>query len=425
MKLYEYYDIISDSMESLYPVPKEDGEIFRRDAWFKRTNLMQRFVNGSYFTYMPEELLPATDNGRSKRDMKVINAGVLRTLASGKLVEDMQRFGQMDDEEKKNFKKRFRITEFFALTAKKSISSRKKETFDRLHREFNEPYHLSDYNLGTGYLVFDVLAPFYNVLNLKYTYGRLAYLRKDDEATDFYKFAYSHDWSLLRRMMDFVRVKEHNEFKDDDEPEWDVNGELPALAEEGDLNDALFRLMSNAVIRNGEVLTAVMEAIQNRRANMHNRRDNNVVLKEFYRDIINTEMRTYKNHNTDKPYIMRFAFLEALIELLGEEGNDALGQIYATGIDTQETTDEDVLNQFGQFFSQNFKTKKRSAIMNEMNRMYKDISLRVKESLWFKMFPDEKKSYPKEDIQALFKENFTEMTGLIKASEFYIDDLEQ
>ena len=122
---------------------------------------------------------------------------------------------------------------------------------------------------------------------------------------------------------------------------------------------------------------------------------------------------------------MRFAFLEALIELLGEEGNDALGQIYATGIDTQETTDEDVLNQFGQFFSQNFKTKKRSAIMNEMNRMYKDISLRVKESLWFKMFPDEKKSYPKEDIQALFKENFTEMTGLIKASEFYIDDLEQ
>lgn len=425
MKLYEYYDIISDSMAYLYPESKDDGEIFRRDAWFKRTNLMQRFVNGSYFTYEPDELLPPTDNGRSKRDMKVINAGVLRTLASSKLLEDMSRFEQMNDEEKAKFKMRFRITEFFALTAKKSISSRKKETFDRLHREYNEPYHLSDYNLGTGYLVFDVMAPFYNILNLKYTYGRLSYLRKENEAIDFYTFAYKQEWSLLRRMIDFVRVKEHNEFKNEQDPLWEIDRNLPVLDTPKQLEEALFRLMSNAVIRNGEVLTAVMEAIQNRRANMHNRRDNKMVLKEFYRDIINTEMRTYKNHETDKPYIMRFAFLEALIELLDEDGNNALTQIYETGKDTQDTTDEDVQNQFGAFFSQNFKTKKRSAIISDMNKLYIDVRMRVKDALWFKMFPDEKKSYAREDILSVFKENFMEMTGLIKASEFYIDDLEQ
>ena len=38
------------------------------------------------------------------------------------------------------------------------------------------------------------------------------------------------------------------------------------------------------------------------------------------------------------------------------------------------------------------------------------------------MFPDEKKSYPRADIVAVFRENFFKITGKAKATDEYFDD---
>lgn len=75
------------------------------------------------------------------------------------------------------------------------------------------------------------------------------------------------------------------------------------------------RLISNGAIRNGDVLLAMMENITSRRANMHNTKDHMDCISEFYKDIINSEMRTYRNSRDAAPYIIRFAYLDALIEL--------------------------------------------------------------------------------------------------------------
>ena len=40
-------------------------------------------------------------------------------------------------------------------------------------------------------------------------------------------------------------------------------------------------------------------------------------------------MRTYKNNDSQKPYVIRFAFLEAIIELLNTNG-DLFKRIYET-----------------------------------------------------------------------------------------------
>ena len=53
-------------------------------------------------------------------------------------------------------------------------------------------------------------SPFTNIVNLKYAYGRYSYLHYDNN-WDFYEFAYQNKWSLLRRMMEYVDLKEYNE----------------------------------------------------------------------------------------------------------------------------------------------------------------------------------------------------------------------
>lgn len=77
MRLYEYYDVISEIDGELSPEAIElDGEVYKSDGWFKRTNMMQRFVNGSYFTYSPSDILPPSQVGKH-RDLKSFNANLL------------------------------------------------------------------------------------------------------------------------------------------------------------------------------------------------------------------------------------------------------------------------------------------------------------------------------------------------------------
>mgnify|MGYP000721365635 CR=1 FL=1 len=49
-----------------------------------------------------------------------------------------------------------------------------------MKRNNPEPYHLSPFNINTGYIVFDIMAPFTNIVNLKYAYGRYSYLHYDN-----------------------------------------------------------------------------------------------------------------------------------------------------------------------------------------------------------------------------------------------------
>lgn len=422
IRLYECYDVITEQKGEMFPEPVDGGEIYKSDAWFKRTNMLQRLLNGAYFTYDSDDLLPSTVEGRMSRDLKLINAMKLTGMVAKELRGEMGRYEQMTAEEKMDFEKRFRITEFFALTAKRPISRRKADQTDRMRRDDAEPFHLSDINLGTGYIVFDVTAPFYNVVNLKYTYERFSYLRgkgQDGGRDLFFDFALKHEWSLLRSMIRMVRLKLYNEEHPNDKRTFETIGDTP----ENEMDEALHELASNAIIRNGEVLSALTELMQNHRTNMHNKKDNVQLLMQFYGTIIKSDMRTYTNAGTDRPYYLQFVFLEAIIQLLKEQKTDSLlAQVYESGIDSDTTTDDDVVSVFKDFFASNFKTKKRSAIMSDIGKKYPEYASRIASSDWETMFPDSKKSYSRPEIITIFRANFSNITGKVKASDVYIDE---
>ena len=421
IRLYEYYDIITEHDGEMFPEPQEGGEIFKSDGWFKRANVLQKLVNGAYFTFDSDDLLPNTVEGRMSRDLKLINAMKLTNLVIRELKTGMDKFEEMNEEEQTIFKNRFRTAEFFALTTKRPISRRKADQIDRMRRDYSEPFHLSDVNLGTGYIVFDVTAPFYNVLNLKYTYSRFSYLRGKEDTEDrdrFYNFALQHEWSLLRDMMKYVKLKLDNEQNEDKK----TYKELVDYSED-ELNKGIMKLASNATIRNGEVLSALTELMLNLRTNMHNKKDNSKLLSQFYTTIMKSDMRTYRNVGTGKPYYIQFVFLEAIIQLLkNSEQNSLLMEIYESGIDSATTTEDDVLSVFKDFFALNFKTKKKSAIQTDLGKRYPEYESRIAPSDWDKMFPDDKKSYQRSEIVSIFKDNFSIMTGKVKANDIYIDE---
>lgn len=103
----------------------------------------------------------------------------------------------------------------------------------------------------------------------------------EGEYKGFYEFALEQDWSLLRRMIDYVRLKEHNEGLNDDQQLLNNLNQLPELTQV-EVEAALLRLISNATLRNGEVLLAVMETIQSQRENWHNSRNSLEVIDKFY-----------------------------------------------------------------------------------------------------------------------------------------------
>lgn len=412
IRLYEYYDVITEQEGEMNPVSQIVGEVYRSDGWFKRTNQLQRFVNGSYFTYLPDDLLPQTKINKADfyRDLRVYSAkSQLYKETVHSLKNSMALFADMNEEDARLFKQRFRVAELLALCTKKSVKRKEPGTFYTVNREFSEPYYLTNYHTATGYLVFDIMAPFYNLINLKYTYGKFSYLVDDDnENQDFYHFAYTHEWSLLRRMIDHVRVKEYNE-DDRNHMKLGVNA-LPVI--EGEELDASFlRLISNGSIRNGDVLLAMMENITSRRGNMHNIRDHVACVRDFYREIINSEMRTYRNSSTAAPYIIRFAFLNAIIELLNNEEESSLFRdIYSVGLEKIEYSIEDVYQRFNTFFD-SFKTsKKNTAIIEDMHRLYSVEASRLTDEQWNKMFPEEKQ-YKKDVIAKELRQVMTEMIG--------------
>jgi len=311
--LYENYDELTEGKDVLNSTEKRN-DIYKIDATFGKIYKIQKLVNGAYFTYRSQDILPPSNNPEMMdRDLKVINGSVLQEIAKN-LGENIRKYNnhEMSDDEEKSFKYDFRMLEFFSLTIRRSIESRNQATPDHLNRKKLEPQHIDSFNGQKKLFVFDVLSPFTYIHNVRLAYNRFTVVESDV----MYEFAKKEDWSVLRQMIDKVLRKEaeesHSQYVPCEKLEW---------------SHAKHRLLSNATIRNTEVLTAVLNQIKSKRYSYRSAKSNANMLSQLYRNLIKSDMRTY-DKSDGKPYEMRFAFLEAFVDFLGESDNQRFYDIY-------------------------------------------------------------------------------------------------
>ena len=321
IKLFEAYDVLTDEVNKPKDVKENVGEIYRTDQLFKQTSLLQRIVNGAYFSYMPGDLLPRISDMKQARDYKVIN---------GKKLNDMIReIGNRIKNSSKNdvyppidFISNFRLTEYFALCVRRFVTYDQTENYYRKDKDDAMPFHLTPFSGQNYYYVFDALMPFVTVTDIKAAYNRFAQI---DEGI-WYEYALNHQWSLLRQMMEHVRQKEINEGFE----EW--KEKMVEDFKDEDFKYPICRLLSNGAIRNAEVHSAIFEGIKSRRFASYDSA-NRKVLSKFYLDIVNSKMSTYeKEANKENSYVIKFSFLEAFADLLNEVSDTDFDAIFLTPI---------------------------------------------------------------------------------------------
>ena len=397
IKLYENYDIITENAGALYPNDSAEEEIYKSGQWLKRTNALQRLVNGAYFTFNPSDLIPMNTSPKMYRDTKVYSGmekdlqEIMKTMAV-----NIRRFNELPADIQSKFIKKFRVVEFFVLTTKRGIRQRDTRNFSLAKRNVSMPYCLTNYQ-NTNYFVFDVMAPFSNIVNIEYSYNKFTPLidsNGDEEL--FFNFAKEQKGSLLNEMIREVAKKEYADDYQDEMPQERIENICA--------NDYMIhRLMSNATIRNAEVLLSIMETMKSNRIRMHfGSGDNLEVIAKFYQSIIDSEMRTYYSTSTNKRYTIRFAFLNALIKELRGDEKETIRYILESGPALAFNEFKDIENRFANFFNGFKSSKKASLIKSEMINLYPTETQNMTDEDWLEMFPNKDKSVSKTDILKAF-----------------------
>lgn len=292
--MYTYYDLISVDINTLHPEKKdEEREIFKVESWFYNTNSMQRIVNGSYFTYKPSTILwTLEEDNHIGIDMLCITARSLHALLH-QIKARMPQYNTLNELDKKIFQENFRMAELFLL----SISRRSYEKDNakvEIDREIPNPFFVESFGEDVRYYVFDIMAPFVNLINVKFTYDRFKGI-----AGDMYHFARQHNWSLLRKMMEKVSP---------------IAGNDPHSKEQSDYQE--LRLASDAVIRNAEILSMLKERIESLDHVFINETAKARNIEGFYRLLTKkAEMMTYEKADGYYKKIT-YKFLDVIAEEL-------------------------------------------------------------------------------------------------------------
>ena len=339
--LFEEYDVETylldkddDDEESLIKIEIDESEefdsiksrIYDSDGSFERSTWLQRLIGGSYFTFFPGELLPTDQSGEFHYDSRVINGFIRPTFTPEEDVcytlrdllvkcksiisnydKEKQRLEELtesnspsDQEERLETDLKLRIwelnfcmAEFFMLTVSRPIRRKEISAFyngQDSFRSVSTPAYFIDFSQMTGYYVFDALAPFSNLLN-----PRGCYERYEDMAEGLFDFAVSHDFSLMSKILGQVRLSRPH-----------IKGDS--------LGKKLHRLMSDVVIRNGEVLDAMRSNIRSYKDNKNRVYGIRKILS-LYEAISDSHMSTHPYHGKEHHKI-KFEFLKPLQEFL-------------------------------------------------------------------------------------------------------------
>lgn len=323
--LYESYDIATIDEEHLYPsIVNHEVSIYKYDRLYRKLNALQRVVNGSYFTYNPEDVLPREKNTQKARDIRNYDPKHLRDIYDELIKGKAEKMSDYDIN--------LNTLEFFALTTTDDVYA---DNGQQDKRSLSSPVRITNIRPKANMVSFDVLSIFYNIINLKHTYER---------------------WN------EFFKVEEIDEKRvnSKSEEEWEKEDEMMkqkpslfelAVSEPNSLYNKMMRectdysnrnytsqhyLISNAAIRFADVQLAIMDLALNNK-NTHHVPGNKHNIRLLYKDIQELGISLYPIKEGESRYELKFEFLTPIIRFLKDIDNESFDEIFSSAIENSLT----------------------------------------------------------------------------------------
>ncbi|WP_075967772.1 hypothetical protein [Parabacteroides massiliensis] len=354
MRLYEAYESITETPGNIFPKNREDEkEISRIDSRFIHTNALQRLVGGSYFTYIPGELLPKSN--KQTFDLRVIDGKSL-IAQMRKLKEEWDEISSLEDNDKekkkekgdkeKEFAKDFNLIEFFIWTIRYPVRSKEKMDILKagdLVRKNVVPAYLSQFTDKTGFFLFDILAPFYNVVNPEFAYKRF-----NGIFDGVYEVAQKLSESMLNRMLKECNNRSDYKFLEKREQNF-------------------HKFLSDGVLRNVEIISSLFENARSYR-NVSKQKVSYEVMGKFYKTIQNSGKAIYGIDDENERYKIKFNFIKPLETFLEKVENSRQKDVFEAvfTIDKKEPTNENRIPEWNELSKLLSKVKKRDKIRENL-----------------------------------------------------------
>ena len=264
IKLYDKYDSITHN-SMVFPMESPSGGIYRNDERFSNVNLLQRLVGVSFFTFPPSKYITFMEKAKEKeKDKKSI-------ICDRRIIKGSDGLHNLIDHVVKGNGTDLglmKLAEFFIITVPHYIASKEKMSSKNIQtypvefmkdaRESSDPIAFSKYSAYRGFYEFNILAPFSNIINIKYTYERFP------NGDKLFDLALKNKESLLCCMWKASFIS-----RGYSESEWEkihedtiriIPSNVPYDAETNErLSDALGTLLSDGIIRNAEVMVALSD----------------------------------------------------------------------------------------------------------------------------------------------------------------------
>ena len=404
MRLYELYDEITkpSNLSDNYlgrSGKVSDVRIYKYDSFYEGTNALQKFLNGSYFSYVPGSLINDMGDGRH-RDIRSINGKLLSKmmvdatktmqtvhqayLKAKHVAKEKNENFKIDNECKFQDKEKLAVLrcEYFMLCTIHQLNG----SDAKKNRQSVNPPFIGVYdNVNRQYLYYDFLAIFYNIINIRYAFSRFG-----NEGKMFYKYVRKFPWTLTYQLL----------MQNTDET-------LPNKVSREEILSHYHDMLSDGCIRVSEVQQSIVEELtKNKLSNKHkDNAKNSYKLRCAYEDIQKLEISLYPYSDAHNSYRIHFGFLNPIIHyLLAEEKSDSNGfdDIFIvqkdfsdrSGIRAKER--EEFYNQFPQ--ARNSRVERRSSIISMLRWNRPDLP-ESNEKFWKELFPNPKYTNKNEWIE--------------------------
>lgn len=293
IKLYEYYDdfITGEKSLEISNTPKSPY----RGERLENIPDYEKLIGGNFFLLSGDTILPATRSGRNnkEREIHLIDGNKLFTLLKNveseyaQVPKDQTTTNSTDNSNTpqliftEEFKSKLRTVEFFMLTTLRyvwAVNKDLKESGIHKYRVQSDAYYDRAISDNTKNLQFDVLEPFFTLIDIEHAYGRFS--------KTIFSIAKDVEDSLYNRLI--------AEVPDDDRS-----------------------YLSRNCIRNSEILDDLFLKLRSSRGN-HRTGSSDAIIKDLYNDISKYGIASYDPGKDTKYYKITFPSFKVLSKLFDD-----------------------------------------------------------------------------------------------------------